>query len=109
MTARPTTTTTARPRPTTTTAAPVTPLRIKSFVVNQFGQAVSRPRTTPAPVRRPATTTTARTVQEARQPKAVSAAAAKGNYQYEGRSYLLTWDSTGTTSTGGAASSSASP
>jgi len=44
-------------------------------------------------VRRPtaAATTTARTVQEARQPKAVSAARPKGNYQYEGRSYLLTW------------------
>merc|ERR1719361_133110 len=53
-TARPTTTT-ARPttttaRPTTTTAAPVTttttkkaPLKIKSFIVNSFGQAVSRP------------------------------------------------------------------
>merc|ERR1719189_1999120 len=64
-TARPTTTTTTvRPTaPSTTTAAPVTPLRIKSFVVNQFGQAVSRPSTTPAPapVRRPtaAATTTA--------------------------------------------------
>ena len=66
----------------------MTPLRIKSFVVNQFGQAVSRP-VTPPVTRAPST---ARPVQEARRPKAVSETARpKGNYQYDGKSYLLTW------------------
>ena len=63
-------------------------------MVNQFGQAISRPATTPAPTRAPVRRpSSARPVQDARQPKAVSEVAKpkKGNYQYEGRSYLLTW------------------
>ena len=95
-TARPTTTT-ARPttttaRPTTTTAAPVTttttkkaPLKIKSFIVNSFGQAVSRPSS-------PSSSSSSSTVTPVRESKALEVAARpKGNYQYEGRSYILTW------------------
>ena len=37
------------------------------------------------------TTEAPRPAQEARRPKAVTEAKPKGNYQYEGRSYLLTW------------------
>ena len=109
-TAAPTTTTpaptTATPAPTTTTAAPTTttkkpapvttkkaPLKIKSFIVNQFGQAVSRP-AAPAPARAaPAPTAApARPAAESRRPKALPVASKpKGNYQWQGKSYDLTW------------------
>merc|ERR1719361_1017521 len=76
-TARPTTTTA---RPTTTTAAPVTttttkkaPLKIKSFIVNSFGQAVSRPSS-------PSSSSSSSTVTPVRESKALEVAARpKGN------------------------------
>ena len=72
------TTTTTTPAP-TTPAAPVTPLRIKSFVVGTNGRIVSS-QPTSAPV------------VAQRQPKALETASRpKGNYQYEGKNYLLTW------------------
>jgi len=105
--AAPTTTTAAPTRttaaPTTTTAAPTTTtkkptpaptkkptLKIKSFIVNQFGQAVSRP-AAPAPVRA-APAAPATPAAESRRPKALPVASKpKGNYQWQGKSYLLTW------------------
>ena len=91
-TAAPTTTTTAAPTtttaaPKTTTAAAVTPLRIKSFVVGANGRPVFRP--TSAPV---VNTVNTAQVPDSRQPKALeSSPRPKGNYQFNGKSYLLTW------------------
>ena len=83
----PTTTTTTK-APTTTTKAPVkkAPLKIKSFVVNSFGQPVSTSRS-PAPAPASSSAPAAQ-----RQPKKIeSAARPKGNYQFQGKNYLLTW------------------
>jgi len=86
-TAAPTTTTRAPTtrKVTTTTPAPSTPLKIKSFVVNSFGQPINRPTSAPAKV-------TPVTSAPIRQPKALEPSSRpKGNYQFEGRNYLLTW------------------
>merc|ERR1719228_2446169 len=94
--------TTAAPAPVTTvapvvTAAPVavttaatvrvTPLQIKSTIVSSFGAPVARPApvVTSAPRVAPVTTTVA-----PRQPKALKPKP-KGNYQWQGKDYLLTW------------------
>merc|ERR1711976_976695 len=83
-TTTPAPTTTTTKAPTTTTKAPATttkaPLRIKSFVVNSFGQPVSVSRS-PAPA--PSSVSSSAPAPVApRQPKKIeSASRPKGNYQ----------------------------
>merc|ERR1711892_1065225 len=99
-TAAPTTAapTTAAPAP-VTTAAPVrvvttvptirvTPLQIRSSIVSSFGAPVARPApvVTPAPRVAPAVVP----VTSPRTPKALQPKP-KGNYQWQGKNYLLTW------------------
>merc|ERR1712168_500421 len=71
---------------TTVSTVRVTPLQIKSSIVNSFGAPVVRPAaTTAAPRPAPVVTTV-----NPRQPKAL-APKPKGNYQWQGNDYLLTW------------------
>merc|ERR1719397_1730543 len=92
-TTRAPTTTTKQATTTTTTQRPTTtPLVIRSFVVNSRGEAVrSRPAVTARPTAATARPATSRAVTP-RQPKAVEQAKPKkGNYQWQGKGYLLTW------------------
>merc|ERR1712128_24010 len=86
VTTRAPVTTTPKARITTVATVRVTPLQIRSSIVNSFGAAVARPApATPAPRVAPVVPTV-----NPRQPKAL-AIKPKGNYQYEGKDYLLTW------------------
>merc|ERR1712106_1217983 len=86
VTTRAPVTTTPKARITTVATVRVTPLQIRSSIVNSFGAAVARPApATPAPRVAPVIPTV-----NPRQPKAL-AIKPKGNYQYEGKDYLLTW------------------
>merc|ERR1740123_2199481 len=85
-TAAPTTTTakstTTTPRPVTTTTKKA-PLQIKSFVVNSFGQAVSRPSVSSS-----SSSSVSSPVTPVRAAKALEPASRpKGNYQYQGKNY----------------------
>merc|ERR1719431_73648 len=80
-------TTSAPVRVTTAATVRVTPLQIKSHVVNSFGAAVARPApvVTPAPRVAPVVAPVNPRTPKALQPKP------KGNYQWQGKDYLLTW------------------